>query len=573
MASSRLARAGRRGRPAAAGGATTAPAPDGTPTRSRGLTGVVDAWGLRTKLLTIGAIGLLGVLLLTVLTWVGVGRMTEGSQRAADATAAANSAQTAEHLLAEAKRAQISYVTDVHAYGGKLATRDDMPRRGAFVQSVTRAQDGITSFPVGGLSDDGRATFDDVKNLVATYIALDGEAAENFRSGTPEGLAAGDIKIRESLETYSGLQSQLELLQNGAVAYADEATADAAATARNLRIASLVALTLAALGIIGTALLVTNRILAAVQQVRATMEAMREGDLTVPARATSTDEIGRLTQACEETRQAMQSLIGAVSEASATVGATSTELSAVADEVQGSAERASREMGLVSGGAGTVSDNVQTVSAGTEEMTASIQEISRSANDASAVATSAVRAAEQANATVAALGTSSAEIGNVVQAITGIAEQTNLLALNATIEAARAGEAGKGFAVVASEVKDLAQETARATEDITSRIDDIRRDTDTAVAAITQISSIIAQINDAQTTIASAVEEQTATTNEMARSVHDAADGSRRIAGTATGAEAAAHASTEAAGHLRSTAGRLSGQFDRLHSLVGRFRY
>src|SRR4029079_181014 len=133
---------------------------------------------------------------------------------------------------------------------------------------------------------------------------------------------------------------------------------------------------------------------------------------------------------------------------------------------------------------------------------------------------------------MARLGESSTAIGNVVKVITSIAEQTNLLALNATIEAARAGDAGKGFAVVASEVKDLAQETARATEDISRRVDAIQSDTTNAVEAIAEISRIIAKINDYQVTIASAVEEQTATTGEMSRSVGDAANGTSEIAQT-----------------------------------------
>ena len=137
---------------------------------------------------------------------------------------------------------------------------------------------------------------------------------------------------------------------------------------------------------------------------------------------------------------------------------------------------------------------------------------------------------ESTNVSVAQLGSSSEEIGNVVKVITSIAEQTNLLALNATIEAARAGEAGKGFAVVAGEVKELAQETARATEDIARRVEAIQSDTQGAVAAMGRSRSIIASINDYQLTIASAVEEQTATTQEMSRNVTQAATGSGEIA-------------------------------------------
>jgi methyl-accepting chemotaxis protein len=166
--------------------------------------------------------------------------------------------------------------------------------------------------------------------------------------------------------------------------------------------------------------------------------------------------------------------------------------------------------------------------------------------------------AAKTNTTVAKLGESSAEIGNVIKVITSIAQQTNLLALNATIEAARAGEAGKGFAVVANEVKELAKQTAKATEDISRKIEAIQGDTKGAVEAITEIGKIINQINDLQNSIASAVEEQTATTGEISRNVAEAAQGSTEIARNVSGVAQAARHTSEGAGNTKNSADELS---------------
>jgi methyl-accepting chemotaxis protein len=255
------------------------------------------------------------------------------------------------------------------------------------------------------------------------------------------------------------------------------------------------------------------------------------------------------------------------------LASASHELTAVSQQMASNAEETAVQANVAAAAAEQVSKNVTIVATGAEEMGASIKEIARNANDAAKVATSAVKIADKTNAIVAKLGESSAEIGNVVKVITSIAQQTNLLALNATIEAARAGEAGKGFAVVANEVKELAKQTARATEDISRRIEAIQTDTKGAVEAISQISKVINQINDIQNTIASAVEEQTATTGEISRNVAEAAKGSSEIAQNITGVAQAARGTTEGANDTKKSADELSKMATDLQKLVSQFKY
>jgi methyl-accepting chemotaxis protein len=262
----------------------------------------------------------------------------------------------------------------------------------------------------------------------------------------------------------------------------------------------------------------------------------------------------------------------AVKETAQSLASASEETSAVSQQMSANAEETSAQANVVSAASEQVNRNLQTIATATEEMGASIKEIAKNATEAAKVAGAAVGVAQKTNQTIGKLGESSAEIGQVVKVITSIAQQTNLLALNATIEAARAGEAGKGFAVVANEVKELAKETAKATEDISRKIEAIQTDTKGAVEAIGTISSVIGQINDISSTIATAVEEQSATTNEMSRNVSEAARGSSEITRNITGVAEAAKSTAQGAGDMQKAAQELARMSTELREIVSRFK-
>ena len=347
----------------------------------------------------------------------------------------------------------------------------------------------------------------------------------------------------------------------------DEANAQAASAKLLMVLLSVVAVFVS----IGLALWLGRMIAGPLQRTVEILQRLARGELNQKVEVTSTDEVGQMSAALAQAIESFATTMGRIGETSQMLAASAEEFSAVATEVASSTEAVTATAATASSTAGQVSANVQTVAAGTEQMSSSISEIARSAGDAATVAQEAVRVAQETTVNVGRLGESSEQIGEIVRTIQAIAEQTNLLALNATIEAARAGEAGKGFAVVASEVKDLAQETATATTSISTLVETIQRETETAVGSMSRISAVIDRINDAQSTIAGAVEEQTAVTQDIARNVAEAAQGAHAIADNVQEVAERAGQTARGAGDTQRSAGELAQMASQLRELVGQF--
>jgi methyl-accepting chemotaxis protein len=307
-------------------------------------------------------------------------------------------------------------------------------------------------------------------------------------------------------------------------------------------------------------------------RVMQTVQAVSEGDLTKKLRPDAGQQLGPFSSTVNHMVDGLRNILQTVGNNAGSLSHAAQQMGRVSTEVSATAEETSTQSNVVSAAAEEVSRNIQTVATASEELSASVDEISKNTTEASKIASHASGIAERTNTMVAKLGDSSVEIGNVIKVITSIAEQTNLLALNATIEAARAGEAGKGFAVVANEVKELAKQTAKATEDIGSKITMVQNDTKGAVVAIQEIGEIIAQINEIQTVIAGAVEEQAATTKEISKNAVEAAEGSGEIARNIVSVAEAAKGTADGAANTQAAStelGRLSAE---LQALFSQFR-
>jgi methyl-accepting chemotaxis protein len=516
------------------------------------------------------------VVCLCMLTAMGIGLWGQHAARDATRKLAAATQLGSDALIAKFRTAdfagwQTGYAFDtLRKVSG--ATDDTVGQRKEFLASTAAFREDLARLSALPLIDTEQTALTAAGEAFQQFLAVDQKIIGGYRTGTPAGISqANDLASGESLTWMGKIIEAIDQLvaRTTERAQAARTAADhAAGLAGNLMIiAGLVCLVLAAL----VALLVTRSITGPLSVTVGVLRSVAAKDLTVRAPDRSRDELGTMGRAVNATLDVLRAAFATIADNSRTLAGAAQELTATSARISNAAESASGQSDVVTSAAEEVSRSVQTVASGTEEMNAAIREISDGASRAAGVSADGVESARAATDTIGRLGRSSAEIGEVVRLITSIAEQTNLLALNATIEAARAGELGKGFAVVAGEVKDLAQATATATQDIGGKVQAIQQDTNAAVAAIDQITGIIHEVNEHSTTIAAAVEEQTATTAEMSRNIVQAATGSGEIAESITGVATAAQETAQGVTESRQTAEQLAQMSHELQDLIKQF--
>ncbi|WP_433831108.1 methyl-accepting chemotaxis protein [Actinoplanes sp. CA-015351] len=443
-------------------------------------------------------------------------------------------------------------------------------------QEITGFRDELDERWAEYTADAGSAQEEDARSrfrtaLDAMYTVMDDELLPLSRANdTARAVAVESQRFDPAFDQVGEALTELSGIET---AQATTSASEAEATYRDGRTILMVILVFALLAV-GVGVLVARSVSRPLVHVVGVLRRVEDGDLTVTADARSRDETGQIAAALNATTARLREIIGGrMAQTAVSLAAAADQLSAVSAQLQSSAGDVANRASTATRATQDVDTGVQAIAAGAEQMSVSITEIAANAGFAAQVAQKAMVVAQRTSGQVADLGVASAEIGEVVELITTIAEQTNLLALNATIEAARAGELGKGFAVVAGEVKELSQQTAQATEQITSRIDAIQLSSASATASIEEISTVIVQISDYTTTIASAVEEQTATTAEMSRSVTDAAGNSSDVARTVAAVADVAAATADGAATTQQAATDLSRLAGDLTSIVGSFRH
>ncbi|MGE5503079.1 MAG: methyl-accepting chemotaxis protein [Actinomycetota bacterium] len=511
--------------------------------------------------------------------------------------------------------------------GWTIHTYQVLDRLAHMVETMVDQETGVRGYLVSGDEtflepyNQGRRQFDEelaaLKGLTADNLAQQdrfraiGELAASWQTA----VAAKEISLmkggavdearaleasgagKQSMDGLRAKAAEVRGAEESLLGARSAAAVSAAATARMVMVAGIGVSVLAAIGL---ALLLVRAIARPIAGMTEAMTALAGGDkaVEIPGQGRG-DELGAMAKAVgvfkdgmvraerlaaeqeaehaarEKRAAAVDALTrdfdAKVAGSLVKMEASSTQMESTAQAMSANAEETNRQASAVAAATEQASANVQTVATAAEELSSSIREIGRHVQQSTEISRLASEEAGRTNSTVRSLSESAARIGEVVNLITDIASQTNLLALNATIEAARAGEAGKGFAVVAGEVKNLATQTARATEEIAQQISAVQGSTKDVVAAIEAIVRRIGEINDIAASIASAVEEQSAATQEIARNVQQAASGTQEVADNIGGVTVAAGNTGSAASEVLDAARALHQQADQLKSEVGLF--
>lgn len=456
------------------------------------------------------------------------------------------------------------------AYAGEPdAGQEDSFFTGILLGDQKLVEDALGAIDRSALDGEQQAMLDDIETGWGTFWQQNDGYLEAIRSGDPK--AASEALFGPLNKTWLAMVDSTESLNKSigaSRATANQKSDAAARTGKTVMIGVFVAALIVAI-VVG--LVVNRSITRPISRCVAALRRLSNGDLTTRIEDSSKDELGQLATAFDETTEALQGAMREIAESSTTLASASEEMTAISGQMSHSADVAAGQATQSAAAASQVAANVSTVAAATTQMEAAVREIAGSTNAAVTVAGDAVTAVESSSATVRKLSDSSEEITEVVALITNIARQTKLLALNAQIEAGNAGEAGRGFNVVATEVKDLAVQTEDAAADIAKRITAVQGDASAAADSIGAITPIVERINEYQLAIATAVEEQTSVTSEMGRNLTEASTGATEIAGGAEALAAAAEMTRQGTSETRTTTDELTRMATQLSVLVDRF--